>query len=234
MPPDTIQQDHPVLVIAYDENSRATIVAGASRSGVYAIACASFVEAQAHALSGRCRGILVDLVTMIKAKDAEKVIAHTLSGLYPTLRVKSMGSMLIPMIMAGDAKQDKSLNDFFAKTCASFTPRKLRSAKRKEICIPTCIGTERGFTLNFSWSGVFIVDVNPERFAVGQQVSVRFLASPDSDFSAELTVVRLQPWGERHTPGIGMQFNLVDQGLEANLFNLLRSDKDNDPDRLST
>ena len=138
------------MVVAYDEKSRADIVVNAGKFGVNTVSCASFLEAESYALSGNCQGILVDLATMVKAKDAEKLIAHTMTRLYPSLRVKTMGSILIPMIMAGDAKQDKNLNDFLAVTCAAFTPRPLRTSKRRDICIPTCIGDERGFTLNIS------------------------------------------------------------------------------------
>ena len=230
--PEQTHQDSPVLVVAYDEKTRVAIAASSASFGVHAVQCASFCEAQDQALTGSYRGLLVDLATMIKAKDLEKVIAHTLSGIYPTLRVKSMGSMLIPMIMAGDAKQDKSLNDFFIKSCAAYIPRMLRSSKRRDICIPTSIGAERCFTLNISWSGIFVVDVNPERYKVGQELSVKFFSDPDHEFSAELTVMRIQSWGERRPPGIGMQFKLLDQELENNLFALLKNDKDKDRDRL--
>jgi len=233
-PPENTQQDYPVLVVAYDDKSRAAIAASAQSLGVSVFGCASFCEAQEAALSGAFRGILVDLATMVKAKDEEKVIAHTLTGIYPPLRVKSMGSMLIPMIMAGDAKQDKSLSDFFTKTCAVFTARTLRSHRRKELCVPTSIGTRHGFTLNISRSGVFIVDMEPERFSVGQEITVRFLVAPDHEFTAELTVVRLQSWGERRPPGMGMQFKRVDQELEHNLFTLIKTDKEKDRDRLGT
>jgi hypothetical protein len=232
--PDTTSQESPVLVVAYDEKSRAAMAASSAPFGTRAVPCATFQEAQELALSGFFRGILVDLATMIKAKDVEKVIAHTLTGIYPTLRVKAMGSMLIPMIMAGDAKQDKSLGDFFTKTCAAFPPRRLRNNKRKDICIPTYIEEGRGFTLNISWSGVFIVDVNPERFRVGQEIEVRFLAGSDLEFTVPLAVVRVQPWGERRTPGIGLQFKLVDHELEIYLSTILRIDRITDRDRLGT
>lgn len=233
-PTEADRQNCPVLVVAHDDRSRAAIVASSRSLGRQTLPCACFSEAQDAALAGPCGAILVDLATMIKAKDAEKIIAHTMTEIYPTLRVKSMGPLLIPMIMAGDARQDRSLSDFFSKTCASFAPRKLRSHRRKEICVPTSIGSGRGFTVNLSWSGVFIVDMNPERFRVGQEVSVRFLAPPEPEFSAALTVVRLQRWGERHPPGIGMQFKEADQDLEQSLSTLLKSDRDTDHDRLGT
>jgi len=137
--------------------------------------------------------------------------------------------MLIPMAMAGDAKQDKSLNDFITRTCAEFTPRPLRSSRRKNICLPTYIGDSRGFTLNISWSGVFIADMDPERFSVGEEISVAF-----SDFGLEVKVVvaRIQEWGYHRPPGIGVAFGQMGEELESKLFHLLRSDKTKDRDRL--
>lgn len=137
--------------------------------------------------------------------------------------------MLVPMAMAGDAKQDKSLNDFITKTCAGFSPRRLRSSKRKDICIPTYIGAVRGFTLNISWSGVFIADMNPERFSVGEEITV---ALPDFGLVVEVTVARIQSWGQHRPPGIGAEFKQMGQELESNLFALLKIDKDKDRDRL--
>ena len=226
--PEAVVPDHPVLVVAYDDKSRALLAASPEPFGLRAVPCASFSDAENYARSGSCRGIMVDLATMVKAKDVERIIAHTLTEIYPTLRVKSMGSMLIPMIMAGDAQQDKSLNAFFTNTCAKFRPRKLRCNKRKEICLPTYIGAERGFTVNISWSGAFIADMNPERFSLGQEVTVTFLVGPVLQPSVEVNVVRIQDWGERRPPGIGVQFQQMDQELEESLSALLKSDQDKD------
>jgi hypothetical protein len=226
--PETMQLNHPILVIAYDDKARAALAASLGSYGVQTEQCATFCEAESFALRVPYSGILVDLTTMIKAKAEEKVVAYTMVGFYPTLRVKTMGTMLIPMAMAGDAKQDKSLNDFLTKTCAVFTPRTLRSNRRKDICVPTYIEAARGFTLNISWSGLFIADMNPERFSVGEEITVTF-----SEFELEVKVIvaRIQGWGQHRPPGIGVKFVQMVEELEGNLFALLRSDKIKDRDR---
>jgi Tfp pilus assembly protein PilZ len=231
--PEIVQQDYQVLVVAYDEKSLAVLAASPVQFGVTATHCSSFAQAQEYALTGSYRGLLADLTTMVKAKDDEKLIAHTLSGIYPTLRVKSMGSMLIPMIMAGDAKQDKNLSDFFTKTCAGFVPRRLRAHKRKDICLPVRIGAECCYTVNLSWNGAFIADPNPERYALGQEITVSIVVEHDADLLLNVIVVRVQPWGERRPPGIGVQFQEVDQAQKDCLFSILRSDRDTDCDRLA-
>lgn len=220
--------DHPVLVIAYNDTARAALAASLGSYGVRAEPCSTFCEAESFALRAPYQGILVDLASMIKAKAEEKVVAYTLAGLYPTLRVKTMGTMLIPMAMAGDVKQDKSLHDFLTKTCAQFKPRRLRANRRRAICVPTYLGAVRGFTLNISWSGLFIVDMNPERFSVGEEIRVSI---PDFGLEVEVSVARVQDWGQHRPPGIGVRFEHMSQELEDNLLALLRCDKDKDHDR---
>ncbi|OGT98175.1 MAG: hypothetical protein A2079_00540 [Geobacteraceae bacterium GWC2_48_7] len=229
-----IEMTHPnyrVLVVAYDEKSLAAMVSSLESFGVNEVACSTFLEAEKNALCGLYKGLLVDLATMIKAKAEERVIANTLTRIYPVLRVKTMGSMLIPMAMAGDAKQDKSLSDFFVKTCTGFTARTLRFSKRRDICIPTHIRENRGFTLNFSWNGIFIADMHPERFSIGEVITVTF---PKLELEVELLVARIQGWGERRPSGIGVKFRQMSRELEDFLFTLLKSDKDKDRDRLIT
>lgn len=226
--PETAHLDHPILVIAYDDTACITLAASLEPYGVRAEPCSTFCEAERFALSTPYQGILVDLVSIIKAKAEEKVVAYTLTRFYPTLRVKTMGTMLVPMAMAGDVKQDKSLNDFLTRTCAQFKPRRLRSNKRKTICVPTYIGAERGFTLNISWSGLFIADMNPERFSVGEEIRVSIR---DFGLEVEVVVVRVQEWGQHRPPGIGVKFKHISQELEDNLIALLRCDKDRDHDR---
>jgi hypothetical protein len=221
--------DYSVLVVSYDDKSRISLAASLEPYGVRAVQCSTFYEAESHALGELCRGILVDLASMIKSKGEEKICAYTLTGFYPTLRVKTMGAMLIPMTMAGDAKQDNNLKDFLTGTCADFKPRKLRINKRRDMCIPTFIGTERGFTLNISWVGVFVADMNPERFTIGEEINITF---PDLGLEVICVVARIQHWGQHCPPGIGLEFKHIGQEFENYLFALLKSKKDKDRDRL--
>lgn len=217
-----------ILVVAYDDNARATLAASLESFGAQPVPCSTFCEAEAFARTRPFRGVLVDLATMIKAKAEEKIVAYTITGFYPTLRVKTMGRMLVPMAMAGDAKQDKSLGEFLTKSCADFTPRPLRAFKRRDVCVPACIGNARGFTLNISWSGVFVVDMDPKRYSVGEDMTVTF---PECGLDVQATVARIQGWGEHRPPGIGLRFGPMGRELESYLQSLLKSDKENDRDR---
>ena len=220
-----------VLVIAYDERVLALLAKSLAPFAPCVEPCASFCAAESIALEFACQGVLVDLTAMIKAKSEEKIVAYTLASFFPTLRVRAMGPMIVPMTMAGDAKQEKSLSDFVAKTCAGFAPRRLRRHKRRAICLPTFLGEHRGFTLNISWGGAFIADMNPERFSLGERL---VLSLPDFGLHVKVTVVRIQLWGEHRPPGIGVEFAEVTPELEESLRGLLQCSKDSDHDRQIT
>ena len=221
-------QECPVLVIAYDDNVLSVLVQSLASCTSKVAPCTSFCAAESVALQEPCRGVLVDLTAMIKAKSEEKIVAYTLASFFPTLRVRAMGPMIVPMNMSGGAKQDKSLNDFLSKTCAGFAPRRLRRHKRRSICIPTFIAGQRGFTLNLSWDGAFIADMNPERFTLGDRVS---LSLPDFETFAEATVTRVQLWGEHRPPGVGVGFVASNPELQTGLHDLLHSNRGSDHDR---
>ncbi len=211
-----------ILVISYVDATRDALVATLCGQGVSPSACATFKDAEQLALTGEYCGILVDLAAMIKAKDEEKVIACSLANVYPALRVRTMGSILIPMTMPGTAAQDKSLNDFLQKTCATFSPRRLRAGRRYEVCLPVGrvegVELERGVTLNLSWDGAFILDLHPERFSVGQQLMVDL---PGLTTAVHVEIIWLQAWGERRMPGYGVRFIALDTALESALAQLL-------------
>jgi hypothetical protein len=224
---------HPILVVSYVDETRAALVATLNNNSVAAASCSTFCEAENLALKGLYSGLLIDLPSIIKSKGEEKMVAYTLTNFFPTLRVRAMGSMLVPMAMPGSAKQDKSLGDFLSVTCPAFIPRSLRAFRRHPVCISTlihCHGTEyRSFTKDLSWGGAFIVDVFSERFADETDVSVSFL---ECGFTLDASIRWIKPWGHRFAPGIGISFGALDETVIAVFSGLLKTSREFDRDRL--
>ncbi|MDD2270811.1 MAG: PilZ domain-containing protein [Desulfuromonadaceae bacterium] len=225
----------PILVVSYIDETRAALTAVLNRAGALAVPCASFCEAENLALEGLYSGILVDLPSIIKSKGEEKIVACTLANFFPTLRVRTMGGMLVPMTMPGSAKQDRNLDDFLSKTCSTFEPRKLRVFRRHPVCLSTLVNYNdsqlRGFTLNISWGGMFIVDFNAEKFSRGDRLTV---VIPEFDWTIQAEVRRTMPWGIMRTPpGIGLSFISLDETVEAVIAGITRSCKEFDRDRVS-
>ncbi len=225
--------DHPILVISVSDDTRAALSASMKPFEVELALCSTFLEAENLALKGLYSGILVDLPSIVKAKGEEKIVACSLTGFFPTLRVRVMGNMLIPMTMPGAAKQENSLGDFINRACKNFTPRQLRAHHRHAIGISVATRfaeiETRAFTLDICWGGAFIVDFNPERFAIGDLLTV-FFQEPGCDVQA--TVCWKQSWGLRHAPGIGVKFHTLSEDLSEFMLRLLKHAKDHDRDRL--
>lgn len=225
--------EHPILVISASDDTRAALAASLAQHDLELVLCSTFLEAEDRALSGCYSGILVDLPSIIKAKGEEKIVACSLTNFFPTLRVRVMGSMLIPMTMPGAAKQENSVNDFVNRACRNFTPRRLRAHQRHAIgvSVSTLFGgvETRAFTLNISWGGAFVVDFNPERFTVGDELLL-FFQEPACTVPA--TVCWIHFWGLRHAPGIGIQFGEISDQLSNFLLFLLKKSHDHDRDRL--
>jgi hypothetical protein len=126
---------NPILVISYNADIRKALVDNLLWINAAGVPCESFLEAEDIAREGVYNGILVDLQSIVKAKGDEKVIACSLTGFYPTLRVRAIGGMLVPMAMPGDARQDNSLSDFLSRSCLAFTPRRLRLHRRRDVVL---------------------------------------------------------------------------------------------------
>jgi hypothetical protein len=226
---------YPILVISYVDETRAALTDVLNKAGAAAAPCVSFCEAENLALNGFYSGILVDLPSIIKSKGEEKIVAYTLANFFPILRVRTMGGMIIPMAMPGSAKQDKNLDDFLSKTCPAFEPRKLRQFRRHPVCLSTLVNYKnceiRGFTLNISWGGMFIVDLHAEQFRVGAPVSILI---PEFGCTIFAEVCRIKPWGiERHPSGIGLLFSHLDKTVEPVISSITRTSKEFDRDRLA-
>jgi hypothetical protein len=223
----------PILVISYNADTLKTLSDDLQRSGVTGVPCESFLEAEDIAREGLYNGILVDLQSIVKAKGDEKVVACSLTGFYPTLRVRALGAMLVPMAMPGDARQDSSLKDFLAKSCAPFMPRRLRLHRRRDIVLSavrcSLAPGDRLLTLNISWGGAFLVDVNPEKYEIGQDLQLEF---PEFKHLFSASVCWTRTWGERRIPGVGIAFREVDEGMESILAALMQHDMNDDRDRM--
>lgn len=225
--------EHPILIVSVNDDTRTALAASLKQYDLVLVSCATFLEAENLALKGLYSGILVDLPSIVKAKGEEKIVACSLTGFFPTLRVRVMGPMLIPMTMPGAAKQESSVGDFINRACKQFAPRQLRSHHRHAIGISVATrfaDTEtRAFTLDISWGGAFIVDFNPERFEIGDELTV-FIQEPGCEVQAR--VCWKQSWGQRHAPGIGVHFLAMSDYLSEFMLRLLKHAKDHDRDRL--
>lgn len=225
---------HPILTISYNEDVRALLVKSLHEQCVVPATCSSFVEAESLAVSELYSGILVDLPSIVKAKGEEKIVATSLGNIFPILRVKVIGTMLVPIVLSGGAAQAKSLNDFLTKVCTGFAPRRLRTHKRHLLHTPALVSHKnceyQTFTFDLSWGGTFLVNNRTDRYAVGDDVMVTL---PELGLAIAGVICRVQPWGQHKImPGIGVRWHLpLEGGVERQLLHVLKARRDHDPDR---
>ncbi len=191
--------DHPIIVISVSDDTRAALAASLHAFDVEIVTCATFLEAEDRALKSLYCGILVDLPSIVKAKGEEKIVACSLTGFFPTLRVRVMGTMLIPMTMPGAAKQENSLNDFSTAPATTLPPVSSapttachRHLSRHTLCRIGNPGLYPGYLLG----GAFIVDFNPERFSIGDELT----SLPGAGLRDHGNVRWKQSWGLRQHP----------------------------------
>lgn len=226
---------YPILVVSYLHEIRVALTTLVANSGASAVPCSTFCEAESLAHKELYSGLLVDLPSIIKAKGEEKIVAYTLTNFFPTLRVRLIGPKLAPMGMSGDVKQEENLAEFLSNSCVPYASKRLREFRRHSVCLSTLVqhkGLEiRGFTLNLSWGGAFVVDLHAEKYSSGESLIITF---PEFECSVPATVCRVKPWGiKRYAPGMGLCFSYMDEALETAIYSVIRTRKESDRDRLT-
>lgn len=163
------------------------------------------------------QGIMVDLITGMKASRAEKLAAQEILHIYPLIQLKwDSGAGTIRTISLGNNPGEGSLADFVADACRPFRPRTIRGTVRKSIHFNVEIrkagdadpaAVERTVTTNASQRGCFVFTCRD--WSDTSDVQLTFLDW--SDKSPIQGEIRWHiPWGKAMTiPGIGIQFKKI-------------------------
>ncbi len=166
------------------------------------------------------QGIMVDLVTNIKASKEEKFIAQEALQTFPTAQLKwDRDSGSIFAVSLGQTFSNGTLHDFINAECKPFPARSVRLQPRKnvnfnallakgEVINKECL--ERTITINVSKGGCFL-------FSVQDWSNIShacFIINELQDKSPIVgKVCWFVEWGKTTTiPGIGISFKHIKQG----------------------
>jgi hypothetical protein len=190
--------------------------------------------AAAHtALSANAyHALLVDMVTMVRAPQAEKAELHEALSLYPVVRLKyehDRGQVqAVYMGRAGGEQVD--LIEFIQVRCPEFKPRRVRRHERTDYHLNVVLAGDALFTpdtaqrtniLNVSESGCFVYSVWDWPLGTPIWLQITDLAD-DSPVTG--TVVRRVHWGTPGLlPGIGVQFAQITPAQVAEIKILRRN-----------
>ncbi|OQY18735.1 MAG: hypothetical protein B6I36_06265 [Desulfobacteraceae bacterium 4572_35.1] len=160
-------------------------------------------------------GLLVDIVSSIKASTEDRAVIKELMEVYPSLRLRwdpESGEIRTLMTGAG-VGQKISIAQFVDSYCTSFTPQALRLYQRREIhCSVLCSvyqqmpdsASERTVTVDLSVGGCFLYF--SYSLDVGTTLWLRFVDFADNT-PIKVEVVWCRDWGKSmKMPGAGVRF----------------------------
>lgn len=200
-----------VLLIVQKEALRQRYLDALAVSGVRVFVTSSFFQLSEEIGSQTYHGLLIDLLTKMKAIKENRAEVYRLAEQFPVAHLKiDPRTGEIRCFYVGRVS-GSTLIDFIGTQCLNREPRRIRSASRKELHLPVLIyrsseskRSERTFTKDITPNGCFIISTR--RRKEGDEVILRFPDLNDTAFiKAQIqTVVK---WGKgRQMPGIGVIF----------------------------
>lgn len=206
-----------VLIVANAQEARHGYQEALQRLGVSFDVAASFDEVLQLGVHGSYNGMLIDILTLVRSSQEQKLIAYDCINLYPSLRVKwdskkrQMNLGLLEQSFTADT--EGALRYFLEQKCRAFPARSLRRHQRNNVCLHVLLGKRRDFpddegvrtfTVNLSRGGAFVHTMHP--FTRGDVAWLRFHDFADQT-AVQLSVSWILPWGAgRCIPGIGTSF----------------------------
>ena len=163
------------------------------------------------------QGVMVDLVTSVKASREEKGIAQEILDVFPLIQLRwDPEANNIYTISSGAAAGSSTLAHFVAHECQPFKPRAIRLTVRKCLNFNILIckqeemnqaNTERSVTINASKEGCFLFSCQDW----GNTSEVWFVINELKDKTPILGEIRWrQTWGKTMAiPGIGISIKQI-------------------------
>lgn len=174
-------------------------------------------------------GMLIDLITKLKASRRENIIIDEILKQFPVVQLKyDRQTGNIRTLSLNQLKRSKTIDGFVLDDCRKFPARTARLKPRRKINFNVILSTDRQFakphlersvTLDVSDTGCFVIS-SGNHWKLEHRVWVIFKELKNK---APMTCVikRVIPWGEAiQIPGIGLTFKKIDSDQSAELETL--------------
>jgi Tfp pilus assembly protein PilZ len=206
--------DTRVLLVCSEGVARDKYQEGLRNSGVQLDTVSSLEELYDAMVKTPYNGVLIDIITKIRASQDEKVLIHTVLEEFPLVQLKWDDELgIIKSIFLGQVKSCGTLEDFINQECRRFNARKIRSSIRKNINLNVTLAGDHHFhensvahttTINMSKGGCFLLSV--QKWERGDHAW--FIINDLKDHTPIQGTVRWQiEWGKSmNIPGIGIEF----------------------------
>lgn len=209
-----------VVLVSREGVERDAYLNAIKKLGVRVDTVTSFLGLEKLIIKTPCNGIMVDLITKIKATKQEKELAHELLELFPVVQLRREDKTgIIRTLYFGQCKGGGTIEDFINHECRSFKARGIRSSSRKNLNFNVLLSKnlvfskkniERTITTNISKGGCFIYSC--EKWE--KQSTAWFVIKELTDNTPILSEIkRYAPWGKAmQFPGIGLKYRDIKSG----------------------
>lgn len=210
-----------LLLYVHDQELQQRYLQVLPTQGVTCEVVSSFEEFFKQSETVPCSGVLLDIVSTIRANPFDRDVIKELLEVYPSLRLRwdpATGDIRTLMTGAGPG-QNVSIESFISTYCSAFTPRSLRMRQRKNIHCNVLYSphdqmakevSQKTVTMDLSDGGCFLF--MPQNMAVGERLWLRFLELMDNT-PILVEVQWCREWGKSmKVPGVGVRFVLIQPG----------------------
>lgn len=206
-----------LILVCKEGPARQAYLREASSIGIHVDCVETFGDLFKCMITDAYHGVMVDLVTSVKASREEKGIAQEILDVFPLIQLKwDQETNTIHTISTGSSLNSNTLAHFVAQECQLFKPRAVRISVRKSIYFNTLIskqeemppgGTQRSVTINISQGGCFLFSTQDW----SNTPEVWFVIHELKDKTPILGEIRWrQPWGKTMAiPGIGISIRQI-------------------------
>ncbi len=170
------------------------------------------------------QGVLIDLITSIKASPEEKAVVQSILDVFPVVHLKwdpQTGSI---HALSDTSAQNDTLEHFIASACKPFSPRAIRLDVRKNIHFNILFSTtpemtpektQRSITVNISKKGCFLFSCQDW----SNVTNVWMVGNELDDKTPIACEIRWrQLWGKSLAiPGIGLKVMEITDGQKTQL-----------------
>jgi hypothetical protein len=172
-------------------------------------------------------GVIVDLQTVMKASDTEKIWLAVIEGIFLSIRANWNPEAGFRILYRNVSKSSEENQIAFIEDCRNFKPRTLRKDNRQEIHFNVLFWSmqetdkeaQRAYTLNVSPGGLFVCACYPS--PQGSSVWVQLQELDPQPI--KVLVTRSLAWGEvMRIPGFGGSFSGLEPAVIVKLEKALK------------
>lgn len=210
-----------VLIIASDPATADCYRIAVEKHGAQCEVATSFEEMKQQMRRMPFNGMILDVLTAVRASLKDKIDIQSIAEVYPTLRVRwdAKAGEIRGLVIGNLISKEDPLGDFLGKFCDSRPARICRMNKRHPIHFSVLLSkdkyfavdqTEKTITLDISHGGCFLIST--QNWQDADFAWLRFMDISD-DEPVQVVIRRYSPWGKNMlVPGIGVEFSQIKSG----------------------